>query len=55
MIDSYSNSHKKSLDRVIEILKINSRIDSIDIEITKADIRDEKILDKELFIDHQKG
>ena len=53
IIDSYVNSNKKSIERVVEILKLNKSIKNLDIKIVKADIRDEKILDK-LFSDHQK-
>ena len=51
-IDSYVNSHKKSLQRVINILK--SEKDSIDIrlKVINLDIRDEEKLDK-LFLDAQ--
>ncbi len=51
-VDSYVNSHKKSLERVIEILKLKRSIRNVYIKIINADIRDEKILDK-LFLDHQ--
>ena len=46
VIDSYVNSDKKSLQRVIDILKTNNRIENFDIDIAKVDIRDEKLLDK---------
>ena len=52
VIDSFDNSQKKSLDRVIEILKLNTSIKKFDIKIINADIRDEKALDK-LFLDNQ--
>ena len=51
VIDSYVNSDSKSLQRVIEILKLNDINKNIDLEIFSADIRDEKALDK-LFLVH---
>ena len=45
VIDSYVNSNKKSLDKVIEILKANKLSKNINIQIINGDIRDEKILD----------
>tara|TARA_B100001250_G_scaffold271128_1_gene234034 strand:- start:368 stop:1426 length:1059 start_codon:yes stop_codon:yes gene_type:complete len=54
VIDSYINSHKKSLQRVQEILKNNTKIDKLNIEIVKADIRDENVLDK-LFLEYKKS
>ena len=44
VIDSYINSHKNSLQKVLDILKNNNKAKSIDIEI--ADTRDENSLDK---------
>tara|TARA_Y100001968_G_C19335216_1_gene706480 strand:- start:23 stop:1069 length:1047 start_codon:yes stop_codon:yes gene_type:complete len=52
VIDSYVNSHKESLKRVIEILK--SEQISRNIKILIADIRDEKILD-DLFLDAEEN
>ena len=49
VIDSYINSHKKSLQRVVEMLKNNNRMKNIEIDIEVADIRDENMLDK-LFL-----
>ena len=49
VIDSYINSHKKSLQRVIDIVKKNNRVENISIDIEIADIRDEKSLEK-IFI-----
>ena len=49
VIDSYINSHKKSLQRVIDIVKRNNRFKNISIDIEIADIRDEKVLEA-LFI-----
>tara|TARA_B100001250_G_C19755910_1_gene770090 strand:- start:18 stop:1073 length:1056 start_codon:yes stop_codon:yes gene_type:complete len=46
VIDSFINSNKKSLQRVIDILKSNKNIKNIKIELIEADIRDENILDK---------
>ena len=51
VIDSYINSHQQSLERVVSILENNYLINKLDIEIVKADIRDEKALDK-LFLEH---
>ncbi len=53
VIDSYINSNKKSLKRVVDIMKNNYSINKLDIEIIKADIRDEKVLD-ELFLEYIK-
>ena len=50
VVDSYVNSHKKSLDRVSEILKLSRKKQGLNIEIINADVRDEKIMDK-LFAD----
>ncbi len=52
VVDSYVNSQKQSLEKLNDILKLNSGIRNVDIEITKADIRDEHILDK-IFSYHQ--
>ena len=52
VIDSYVNSHKKSLQRVVDILKNNSTNKSLDIKIATGDIRDAKALDK-LFLEYQ--
>ncbi len=52
VIDSYINSNKKSLHRVLELFKSNNRIDNLDIDIKKADIRDENILDT-LFLKYK--
>ena len=52
VIDSYINSHKKSLQRVLDILKKNNRVKNIGIDIEIADIRDENSLDK-LFLRYQ--
>ncbi len=49
VIDSYINSHKKSLQRVLDIVKRNNRVKNISIDIEIADIRDEKAVEK-LFI-----
>ena len=46
VIDSYLNSHKKSIERVIEIMSKKTEIQKINLEIVKADIRDEKALDQ---------
>ncbi len=52
VIDSYVNSHKKSLERVLEILKNNKRIRKLDIQIKKVDIRDKEVIDK-LFSEYE--
>ena len=52
VIDSYINSNKKSLQRVIEILKSNKTTKDVSIKIFNIDIRDKKKLD-ELFLDAQ--
>ena len=52
VIDSYINSHKKSLQRVLDILKKNNRVKNIGIDIEIADIRDENSLDQ-LFVRYQ--
>ena len=49
VIDSYINSNKKSLQRVVDILKKNKRVKHIDIDIETGDIRDAKVLDR-LFL-----
>ncbi len=49
VIDSYINSHKKSLQRVLDIVKKNNRVENVSIDIEIADIRDKKSLEK-LFI-----
>ncbi len=54
VVDSFINSNKKSLDGVIEILKFNKTIKNIPLEIIKADIRNEKLLDK-LFLGYKKS
>ena len=53
VIDSYANSTKKSLERVIEILKKSIKKKNIDINILKLDVRNEKLLDK-LFLQYKK-
>ena len=45
IIDSLINSHKKSLERVVEILKLTKSDNDFNIEIVKGDVRDEKILE----------
>ena len=54
VIDSFVNSHRKSLDKVIDILKINNININNYIKILSADIRDEKVLDK-LFSENEKS
>ena len=53
-IDSYANSQKESLKRVVDIFKNNTRIKKTDIEITAGDIRDEILLDK-LFLENEES
>ena len=53
VIDSYINSNRKSLQRVLDVSKNNIRVDNLDIDIEEGDIRDEKILDK-LFLGYKK-
>ena len=53
VIDSYANSFKKSLDRVIDILNCKKIVKNISLEVKKADIRDEKVLDS-LFYEYQR-
>ena len=48
VIDSYINSHEKSLKNVAIIVNIKNQINNICLEIVKADMRDEKKID-ELF------
>ena len=52
VIDSFVNGYVKSLERVVEILRLNKTIENINIQIINADIRDEKALDK-IFLDYQ--
>ena len=54
VIDSYINSDKKALNRVIDIVKSTKRVDYVGIEIFKADIRDENTLDQ-LFSESNKS
>ena len=52
VIDSYVNSYKKSLERIIKLLKLNKEINGVNLKIVKLDIRDEKSLGK-LFLEYQ--
>ena len=52
VIDSYINSHRKSLESVIEIIK-SKNINQKNIEIINSDIRDEIALDKLFLKQHQ--
>ena len=52
VIDSFINSHKKSLQRVVDILENKSGVKNVDLEIKTGDIRDEKVLDK-LFLEYK--
>ena len=51
VIDTYINSNKESLERVLDLFKKNNKVENLDIDmdIEIADIRDEKILDKLFF------
>ena len=53
VIDSFINSDRKSLDRVVNILGLN-KIKNVSIEIIQADIRNEKVIDN-LFLGCQKS
>ena len=46
VIDSYVNSKKKAIQRVIDILKSNNKINDFNIKAFNGDIRDENILEK---------
>ena len=52
VIDSLVNSHKDSIERVIELLKPIKNTNNVNIQFVKLDIRDEKALSK-LFLYHQ--
>ncbi len=52
VIDSYTNSHKKSLQRVVDILKNNNKSKEIDLKILVGDIRDNNVLEK-LFLEYK--
>ena len=52
VIDSYVNSYKKSLDRVVEIMRSKKTNQHIYIDIINVDIRDETALDQ-LFFKYQ--
>jgi len=54
VIDSFINSDKKSLKRVLEILKLNNRDKELNIKVITADLRDEKELEN-LFSYYQKS
>tara|TARA_B100000579_G_C22801494_1_gene840156 strand:- start:406 stop:1458 length:1053 start_codon:yes stop_codon:yes gene_type:complete len=54
VVDSYINSNKKSLEKVIDILKLNTRIENVDIKIINADIRDNEVLEG-IFLDNEKS
>tara|TARA_Y100001968_G_C19428570_1_gene755757 strand:+ start:692 stop:1747 length:1056 start_codon:yes stop_codon:yes gene_type:complete len=55
ILDSYANSNEKSIDGIINILKLQRIKDiNIDFDILKADIRDESALEK-LFLDCQES
>ena len=53
VLDSYVNSNKKSLQRIKDIVKDDTKIKHQSIQIFEADIRDEKKLDK-LFLEAQR-
>tara|TARA_Y100001968_G_C19446304_1_gene765557 strand:+ start:1977 stop:3029 length:1053 start_codon:yes stop_codon:yes gene_type:complete len=52
VVDSCVNGNKKSIEGVVKILKVNNGNENVNIEVIKADIRDEKLLNK-IFSDHQ--
>tara|TARA_Y100001968_G_scaffold138171_1_gene126370 strand:- start:312 stop:1361 length:1050 start_codon:yes stop_codon:yes gene_type:complete len=52
VLDSFINSKKESIKRVVEIIKNNSSIENLDIEIATLDIRDEIALDN-LFLKYR--
>ncbi len=54
VLDSYINSHRRSLQRVIDIFKLKNKTKIIPLQIISADVRDEKVLD-ELFSNYQKN
>ena len=49
VIDSYINSNKKSLKRVIDLFKLNNRVDNVSIKIINADLRDKEVLERIFF------
>ena len=55
VIDSFINSHKKSLGRIIEIIKSNKLDKTINFETLRADIRDEKPLENLFFQSKEAG
>ena len=52
IIDSYINSNRKSIDRVIELLKLNNNFKNSNIKVHNADIRDERKLER-IFSDSE--
>ena len=50
VIDSYTNSNKKSLERVIDIINSSNKIDNIKIKVLNFDIRNQDLLE-DLFLD----
>ncbi len=46
VVDSFVNSHKESLERVIKIVKPSNNNTCFDFKIINSDLRDEEILDK---------
>ncbi len=52
VIDSYINSNKKSLKRVIDLFKLNNRVDNVSIKIINADLRDKEVLER-IFLDYK--
>ena len=53
IIDSFINSHRKSLEKVEQIMILNNNKKKFEIKIHVGDIRDEKLLD-DLFINSKK-
>ena len=54
VVDSYINSNKKSLKRVLDILKLNKSTKNVDIEIVNSDLRDKELLER-IFLKYQKS
>ena len=49
VLDSYVNSNKNSLRRVVDLVKSNLKTKEINIQVIKGDIRDEKVLENLFF------
>ena len=55
IIDSFINSHKKSLENVKKIMRLKNNKKKLQIKIYEGDIRDEKILDDIFTISKKQG